>query len=80
MSAPPATLKDARHHWTNHTDKCQQANHWEEPAEDDVDDNDPVERQPWSLEMSMESFGVGHSRALAAPRFEDVHCSTSEGL
>jgi hypothetical protein len=56
MSAPPAALKDARHHWSNHTDECQQANHWEKPAEDDVGDDDPVERQPWRLKMSMESL------------------------
>ena len=60
MSAPPATFKDARHHRADHTDDGQQANHWEKPAEDDVGDDDPVERQPWSLKMSMESFGVGH--------------------
>ena len=56
MSALPATFKDARHHRADHTDDGQQANHWEKPAEDDVGDDDPVERQPWSLEMSMESF------------------------
>ena len=44
MSAPPATFKDARHHRADHTDDGQQANHWEKPAEDDVGDDDPVER------------------------------------
>ena len=44
MSAPPATFKDARHHRADHTDDGQQANHWEEPAEDDVGDDNPVER------------------------------------
>ena len=56
MSEPPAPFKDARHHRADHTDDGQQANHWEKPSEDDVGDDDPVERQPWSLEMSMESF------------------------
>ena len=61
MAAPPAALKDARHHGADHTDDGQSPNHWEEPAEDDVCDDDPVKRQPWSLKMSMESFAVGHN-------------------
>ena len=56
MSAPPAALIDARHHGANHADKRQQSNHWEEPAEDDVSDDNPVERNPWSFKMSVESF------------------------
>ena len=62
MSAPPASLKDACHYWAYHADDCQQANHWEEPAEDNIRDNDPVKRLPWNFIMSMEfNFRILHN-------------------
>jgi len=56
MSAPPAALPDAGHHGAYHTDDGEESDDGKEPTEDDIRDDDPVERLSWNLEMSVESF------------------------
>ncbi len=56
MSTPPASLEYARHHRAYHTDDGEQSHYGEEPSEDDVGDDNPVERYPWRLKMSVKSF------------------------
>ena len=56
MSAPPASLPDAGQHGTYHADNGDESYHGEEPAKYDVCEYNPVERQPWTLEMSVETF------------------------
>ena len=53
MAAPPASFPDAGQHGANHADDGDEAHNGEEPRDDDIRDDDPVERLPWSLEMSM---------------------------
>ena len=54
MSAPPASLPDAGHHGTNHTDECEETNHGIEPPDDDIGDDNPIEIQSWSRKVAME--------------------------
>ena len=44
MSAPEAASPDAGEHRTYHTNEGHQAYHGEEPAQQDVGDDNPVER------------------------------------
>ena len=56
MSAPPAALIDARHHWAYHADDGHEANHWEEPAKDDVGDDNPIEGHARRLKVTVETL------------------------
>lgn len=58
MSAPPTSFPDASHYGTNHTDDGDESHYGKEPPDDDVSKNNPVERQSWSLKMSMKAFCV----------------------
>ena len=56
MSAPPASFPYAGHHGANHADDGDKPYYGEEPGEYNVCEDNPVEWQPWSLEMSVELF------------------------
>jgi hypothetical protein len=56
MSAPPTSFPDAGQHGANHTDDGKEAYYGIEPSEDDVRDDNPIERPTWNIEMSVESF------------------------
>ena len=56
MSAPPASFPDTRQNWANHADDSYESYHWEEPSKDDIRNNNPIERNSWSLKMSVETF------------------------
>jgi hypothetical protein len=56
VAAPVTAFPDAGQHWTNHAYQRQQSYHWEEPGQDDVGNDNPVEWQPWGGKMPMESF------------------------
>ena len=43
MPAPPASLPDAGHHGTNHTNECHEPHDGVEPSDDDIRDDDPIE-------------------------------------
>jgi hypothetical protein len=43
MSAPPASLPDAGHHGTYHANECDKSHNGEEPPDDDIGDNNPIE-------------------------------------
>ena len=74
MSAPPAAFPYTGHHGAYHTDDGEESYYGIEPTDDDVRDDDPVERLSWSLEMSVESF-LYHTYVLFlfSKRFLNIH-------
>ena len=56
MPAPPTTFPDAGQYGADHANDGDESYHGEEPSEDDVRDDNPVERKSRGLKMSVESF------------------------
>jgi hypothetical protein len=56
VSAPPTAFKYTGQHWADHADECQQANHWEKPAKQDVRDDNSIEGHTRCLEVTMKTL------------------------
>ena len=56
VAAPESATPNRGDHRSYHADKRQQTNDGEEPADDDICEDNPIERKPWSCEVTMKLF------------------------